>query len=35
MAVEPAGEDDGKNLEDGGHGARDGSALTPAANQII
>lgn len=35
VAVEPAGEDDGENVEHGRHGAREGSDLTPVVNQII
>jgi hypothetical protein len=35
VAVDPAGEDDGENVEDRGHGARDGSALTLPRYQII
>jgi len=35
VAVEPAGEDDGQDLKDGRHGARNGSGLTKAVDQII
>ena len=35
LAVEPAGEDDREDLEDGGHGAGDGGDLTEPPNQII